>query len=266
MMHFMMTLARFFLLLVTGLMVLGVGNVYSTPSDFAGAGPDRANKILRYIDDLRRGESSSAVITMRVKTAHYTRSMKMDAWSKGKEKSLVRIVSPLKEKGTATLKSDNNIFSYLPRTDRTIRLTSGMMMGSWMGSHFTNDDLVKDSRREDDYISTISFEGIRDGQSIIEFTLIPKPDAAVVWGKVVLVIVDKKYIPLTEVYYDEDMLVARSITFSDVKQLGGQMRPAVMRVVPTDKPDEFTELVYEKLEMNIDISDDFFSIANLRRK
>jgi len=246
-------------------MATAAGNA-SAAADEPGATSERANKILRYIDDLWRGESSSAVFTMRVKTAHYTRSMKMEAWSKGKEKTLVRIVSPLKEKGTATLKSDNNIFSYLPRTDRTVRLTSGMMMGSWMGSHFTNDDLVKDSRREDDFVSTISFEGMRDGQPIIEFTLIPKIDAAVVWGKVVLAVVDKQYIPLTEVYYDEDMRVARTITFSDLKQLGGQLRPAVMRVVPTDKPEEFTELIYERLEMNIGIGDDFFSIANLRRK
>lgn len=260
----MKTFAGLFVLTTAILMVAGIGNAYSATDD-SSANSDRANKILRYIDDLWRGESSSAVISMRVKTAHYTRSMKMDAWSKGKDKSLVRIVSPLKEKGTATLKSANNIFSYLPRTDRTIRLTSGMMMGSWMGSHFTNDDLVKDSRREDDYVSTISFEGKRDGQSIIEFTLIPKPDAAVVWGKVVLVIVDKKYIPLTEVYYDEDMLVTRTITFSDLKQLGGQLRPAIMRVVPADKPEEFTELIYEKLELDINIDDSFFSIANLKR-
>ena len=97
-------------------------------------------------------------------------------------------------------------------------------------------------------------------------TIQQKPDAAVVWGKVVLVIIDKTYIPLTEIYYDEDMLVARTITFSDVKQLAGQLRPAVMRVIPADKPDEFTELVYEKLELNIDIKDDFFSIANLKRR
>jgi hypothetical protein len=267
--------AGLFVLAASVFMVTGVGNAYSVPGESAlgesasgksTADPDRANKILRYVDDLWRGESSNAVITMHVKTAHYTRSMKMDAWSKGKEKSLVRIVSPLKEKGTATLKSSNNIFSYLPRTDRTIRLTSGMMMGSWMGSHFTNDDLVKDSRREDDFVSTISFEGQRNGRSILEFTLIPKPDAAVVWGKVVLEIRAKDYIPLTEIYYDEDMEVTRTITFSDLRQLGGMLRPAIMRVVPADKPDEFTELIYEKLELNIDVKDSFFSISNLKRK
>jgi len=244
------------------------GNINSVDaaqnSDFVAS--DKANEILRYIDDLWRGNSSSATIRMRVKTAHYERNMEMTAWSKGKDKSLVRITAPLKEKGTATLKSSNNIFSYLPHTDRTIRLTSGMMMGSWMGSHFTNDDLVKESRREDDYISTISFKGIRNGQELLEFTLIPKPDAAVVWGKVVLNVTAEDYTPVSEIYYDEDMIIARSIHFSKIKPLGGRKRPSVMRVTPADKPDEYTELIYEKLELNIEIKDSFFSISNLKRR
>jgi len=227
---------------------------------------ERARRILREVDDLWRGSSSHAIVTMRVKTAHYTRTVEMEAWSRGKDNTLVRIVSPLKEKGTATLKSGNNIFTYLPRTDRTIRLTSGMMLGSWMGSHFTNDDLVKESRREDDYDSVISFEGERSGQSILEFTLMPKPDAAVVWGKLTLTVLAQDYIPLTEIYYDEDMAVARTITFTEVKPLAGRLRPAVMKVVPADKPDEFTELVYRSLELNVDVSDALFSLSTLRRR
>jgi hypothetical protein len=226
----------------------------------------RARDILRQVDDMWRGTSSHSILTMKVKTAHYTRNMRMEGWSKGKEMTLVRVLSPLKEKGTATLKSGNNIYTYLPNTDRTIRLTSGMMMGSWMGSHFTNDDLVKESRMDKDYNPTITFEGKRNNQDVIEFTLIPKPDAAVVWGKLVLTVLADGYIPVIEYYYDEDMKIARTMTFSKIKTLAGRRLPSVIRVVPADKPDEYTELVYEKLELNVHLSDDFFSISNLRRK
>ena len=232
----------------------------------ADAASERAKEILRQVDDMWRGTSSHAILTMQVKTAHYTRNMRLEAWSKGKEKTLVRILAPLKERGTASLKSGNNIYSYLPRTDRTIRLTSGMMMGSWMGSHFTNDDLVKESRMEDDYDPTISFEGKRDDQDVIEFTLIPKPDAAVVWGKVVLTVLPDGYLPLIQHYYDEDMNIARTMTFSKIKVLTGRPIPTVMRVVPADKPNEYTELVYEKLELDIKLRDAFFSLARLKRK
>jgi Outer membrane lipoprotein-sorting protein len=229
-------------------------------------GSTRASKILRSVDDLWRGRSSHAITTMRVKTKHYTRTMRMEGWSKGKEKTLFRVLEPKKEKGTITLKSGTHIYTYLPKTDRKIRLTSGMMMGAWMGSHLTNDDLVKEARLEDDYIAQISFEGLREGQHIIEFTLIPKADAAVVWGKLTLVVLSDSYTPLMEVYYDEDMQISRTFTFTDMKLLAGRQRPAVMRVIPADKPDEFTEFVYESLELDIDIKERFFSVSNLKRK
>jgi hypothetical protein len=226
----------------------------------------RSKKILDIVDDLWRGKSSYAKTTMRVKTAHYTRTMQMEGWSKGKEKTLFRILEPLREKGTITLKSGNHIFTYLPKTDRTIRLTSGMMMGSWMGSHITNDDLVKEARYADDYHAKISFEGIREGQQVIEFTLIPKEDAAVVWGKILLTIEADGYNPVIEYYYDEDMQLARTFSFNQKKMLGGRLRPSVMRVVPADQPEEFTEFIYKELQFDIKISDRLFSKSSLKKR
>ncbi|MDH5445551.1 MAG: outer membrane lipoprotein-sorting protein [Gammaproteobacteria bacterium] len=226
---------------------------------------DRAKIILRQIDDLWRGESSYGRFTMRVKTQHYTRTLQMEGWSKGTEKTLMRILKPLKEKGTATLKSNDTIYSYLPKTDRTIRLTSGMMMGSWMGSHFTNDDLVKESRMEEDYVPRISFEGKRDGKQVILFELKPKPDAAVVWGKMELMVTLPDYLPVYEKFYDEDQNLARTIVFEKIKTLSGKLRPSVMRLTPADKPDEYTVFIYEKLQLNIPVKDSLFSLSNLKR-
>ena len=226
---------------------------------------DRVEKLLDEIDDLWRGQSSEAVLGMTVKTAHYTRSMKMRAWSKGKEKTLVRILEPLKEKGTATLKSENHVYTYLPKTDRTIRLTSGMMLGSWMGSHFTNDDLVKESRLREDYEAKISFEGERGGAKLIELTLAPRPDAAVVWGKIVMEIGADDHLPRRAIYYDEDQQVARTMTYSEIAVLGGRKAPSLMRMVPEDKKGEYTELRYDSLQFDREIPDSFFSLGNLRK-
>ena len=226
----------------------------------------RTKQILTEIDDLWRGHSSYAITRMEVKTKHYTRSMRMERWSKGKEKTVFKILEPLREKGSVTLKSGNNIYIYLPKTDRTIKLTSGMMMGSWMGSHLTNDDLVKESRLEEDYDASISFEGDRAGQSIIEFTLIPKEDAAVVWGKLLLTVLAESFIPIKEFYYDEDMQLTRTIVFSEIKNLGGRNRPSVLRVIPADKPNEFTEFIYEKLAFDIEVSDRLFSLSSLKKR
>jgi outer membrane lipoprotein-sorting protein len=229
------------------------------------AAGESATDILNRIDDLWRGESSHAILSMRIQTQHYTRSMRLEGWSKGKEESLVRILEPLKEKGTATLKSGNNVYTYLPKTDRTIRLTSGMMMGSWMGSHFTNDDLVKESRLADDYNASVTFEGERDGLPVVELTLIPRPDSAVVWGKIRIRVRTDDLMPLESEYYDEDQNLVRVMTFSKIRKLGGRMVPTVMRLTPTDKPKEYTELVYDDLSIGVKIDDAFFSLANLRK-
>lgn len=232
----------------------------------AFAGDPRATKILAEIDDLWRGQSSYTLATLHVKTEHYTRSMRMESWSKGKEKSLTRILTPLREKGTITLKSGNHIYTYLPKTDRTIRLSSGMMMGSWMGSHLTNDDLVKESRLEDDFDATISFEGKRNNQNILEFTLIPKADAAIIWGKIIIEVDAKRHLPIREVFYDEDMSISRTFTFSGLKMMAHKIRPSVMRIVPADTPQEFTEFVFEQLTLGIPLDDSFFAKSSLKKR
>lgn len=227
---------------------------------------DRAHALLKRVDDLWRGDASHAVMRMRVKTARYERSMAMEAWSQGTDKTLVRIVAPAREKGTATLKAGEAIYTYLPHTDRTLKLNAGMMGGSWMGSHFTNDDLVRESRLSEDYDAAISFEGLRGGAKVVELSLTPKPDAAVVWGKIVTLIDDASLNPITTTYYDEDLKPARAMSFHDLKALGGRQAPSRMRMVPADKPQEYTEMVYESLELDPPLKAGLFSLQNLRRR
>ena len=227
--------------------------------------PLTPRQILDKVDDLFRSKSSQALATMTVTTAHWKRSLSLEMWSKGKEKSLFRILAPKKEKGTATLRSDNDIWNYLPKVKRVIKLPSSMMAASWMGSHFTNDDLIKESRMADDYTFEITFSGERQGQEIVEVTCYPKPDAAVVWGKVLVKALRKEYLPLSIKYYDEDLLLARTMTFSQVSQLGGRLLPAVVAMVPEDKPEESTVIHYKKIDFDIDLKDDFFSLRTLQK-
>lgn len=224
-----------------------------------------AEAVLDKVDDLYRGDSSRGKVTMRIRTEHWSRELTMNVWSKGENKSLIRILSPRKEKGTATLRDGNEIWNYLPKVNRVIKLPSSMMSDSWMGSHFTNNDLVKESRMADDYDYEITFNGKRGGESVVEVTCEPKPEAAVVWGKLLVTVAAGDFMPRSIEYYDEDMDLARTMTFSDVKELGGRRIPAVMKVTPADKPGEFTEVLYEEMEYNAGIEDEVFSLRNLRK-
>ena len=227
--------------------------------------PLTPKQILDKVDDLFRSQSSHGFATMTVATAHWKRSLTLEMWSKGKDKSLVRILAPKKEKGTTTLRSGNDIWNYLPKVKRVIKLPSSMMAASWMGSHFTNDDLVKESRMADDYTFEITFRGEVAGDDIVEVTCHPKPEAAVVWGKVLVRARLKDYLPLFVKYFDEDLRLARTMTFSQVSGLGGRMLPAVLTMVPEEKPDESTIVRYEKMEFDIGLDDDFFSLRTLQR-
>src|SRR5512143_3400092 len=144
----------------------------------APARAQSAREIVDRVDRMLRGNSSRADIAMEIATEHWTRSLEMRAWSLGTEYALVRVTAPPREAGTATLKVREEVWNYLPRVDRTIKIPPSLMMGSWMGSHFTNDDLVKESRMIDDYDIAIGYEGDREGVPVWEFVLTPKPEAA----------------------------------------------------------------------------------------
>ena len=230
-----------------------------------GAKPPDVREILAKQDDLWRGTSSKGKITMNVKTANWKRSLTMNVYSEGKDYSLVKLLQPLKEQGTATLKIHEEIYNYLPKTDRTIKLTSAMMMGSWMGSHFNNDDLVKESRLSVDYNPNITFEGKRDSQDIIEITLTPKPDAPVVWGKIIITVRASDWQPIKNTYYDEDGKIIRILTCSDYRTISGRLLPTRLTMTPLDKPGEYTEVIYDDLTFDVQYKKGFFSIAELRR-
>jgi hypothetical protein len=224
------------------------------------------NELIQHIDKLWRGNTSHANMTMTVKTRRYQRTMTMEAWSRGSEYSLVVIRKPIKDRGIATLKVVDNIWNYLPKINRVTKVPSSMMSGSWMGSHFTNDDLVKESTFEDDYTSSISFEGVRDGIKIYEITSIPKPDAAVVWGKVVTVMDQKNLSPQHALYFDEEGVLIRTMTFDQPRKIDARTVPMRLILQPEDKPEESTIVIYNDIEFEVPLKERFFSLQNLQRR
>lgn len=221
--------------------------------------------IIDRVDQVLRGASSRGLATMRVVTRHWERSLTMEVWSLGSDYSLVRVLAPAKEAGTSTLKASRDIWNYLPKVDRTIKIPASMMMGSWMGSHFTNDDLVKESRLVEDYEIETTFEGTRENVKVWEFTLTPRPEAAVVWGKIDYRVRQRDFMPLQARYFDEEGELARTLTFSNFRRMGDRLVPARLDMQPHDKPGERTTVSYDELQFDLDIDKSFFSLRTLRR-
>ncbi len=235
----------------------------SSPAVHAADKPT-IDQLLNATDDIQRGESSTGTMTMHIKTNRYERTVKMAMWTQGTEKSLVRILSPAKEAGTCTLMVDDNIWNYLPKVDRTMKLPASMMSGGWMGSHITNDDLVKQNRMAEEFDAELTAEPGVDGADRYTVVLTPKPDAPVVWGRIV-VHVRPDLVPLEITYHDEDLSLVRTMSFHDVAEIDGQKIPMRFRVTPADEPEEYTEIVYEDLKFDVDIPASTFTLQALRK-
>jgi len=234
------------------------------PLPFSGqvALPD-VSKVMDYIDDLYRSQSSHSVMRMTVVSDRGTRTLDIEAWSKGDDEALLVIRAPAREAGTATLRTEEGLWNYAPRADRLIRIPSGLLSESWMGSHFTNDDLMRETSYLDDYDAVLSNE-VRDGVEYLKATLTPKPDAPVVYSQLVFLITPDDWVPTKAEYYDDGEVI-RTMSFEDIQTISGKKIPMTMILQPMDKPQERTVVEYTDLELNVPVDDQLFTRQGLRR-
>ncbi|MHB8876527.1 MAG: outer membrane lipoprotein-sorting protein [Myxococcaceae bacterium] len=232
------------------------------PSD--SDAPDVA-ALMKRTERVLEGGSSIAVMTMSIKTPSYQRAIKMKIWSKGRDFAVVRVLAGgPRETGMMTLKRENQLWNYLPQAGRVMKLPSGMMGDSWMGSDFTNDDLVKGSSIATDFTSVVDKTVLHQGRKAWFVTLTPKASAKVVWGKVEMLLDRATCVPLEQRFFDEDNVLARRMTYSDLKQVGWRTFPMKLSVFPAEKGRE-TSMSYETVELDVDVPDDTFSLRRLQQ-
>lgn len=224
-----------------------------------------AAEIIQKAENKLRGSSSAAEMEMTIVRPKYTRTMTFKSWSKGEEYALMVVESPARDKGTATLKRGREMWTWQPRVQRVIKMPPSMMSQSWMGSDLTNDDLVRQSSLVKDYTQRLLGAQTIDGRACYHIELKPRPDAPVVWGKILLWIDKTAFMQLRTEFYDEDGYLVNTIEGKAVKSLGGQLLPSKMVVTPADEPGHQTILEYRSLRLNVPLADDFFSLQNLKR-
>ncbi|HHK8471385.1 TPA: outer membrane lipoprotein-sorting protein [Vibrio parahaemolyticus] len=225
---------------------------------------ESAFDIVQKSDQAMRGKSSYSEATMEIVRPDWTRSMTMKSWTKGTELSLVLVTAPAKDKGSASLKRHREMWNWVPSIERIIKIAPSMLSQSWMGSDFTNDDLINQSSIVVDYqhalLGNDSFEG--DKVWVIEATA--KPDAPVVWNKVTLWISQSTYLQRKVEFYDEFDERVNVLTTYDVKELGGRKIATRMEMKPVDKPGNKTIFTTHQAQFDFDINDDFFSQQQMK--
>jgi outer membrane lipoprotein-sorting protein len=224
-----------------------------------------AKEIVRKSDELIRSKSSYAEVTMTVIKTDWTRTVEMKNWALEPDYALIYITEPARDKGSVTLKRKKEVWQWIPTAQKVIKIPPSMMLQSWMGSDFTNDDLVKESSVVSDYTHTVIGEEKFNGYDCYKIQSIPKPDAGVVWGKLLIWIAKDAYFQLKVEFYDEDGFIVKTYLGNEIKEMDGRTIPTYWEMIPIDRPGEKTVFVYNKILFNYDVNESFFSERNMKR-
>ncbi len=223
-----------------------------------------AKDIVIESDKSMRGDSSFSELTMRIIRPTWSRTMSMKSWTKGQELSLVLVTAPAKDKGAASLKRQKEMWNWIPSIERVVKIAPSMLGQSWMGSDFTNDDLINQSSIVVDYTHELLGEDMFDGENTWVIDAFAKPDAPVVWSKVKLWISKDNYLQRKVEFYDEFEEKINTMQTFDIKELGGRMVATRMEMIPADKDGHKTEIMTHQAQFNFDIGDDFFSQSQMK--
>ena len=224
---------------------------------------NEAQEIVRAAIDYWRGTSSFGEMTMTIHRPDWERSMSMRAWTRGDDHSLVRVTAPKKDRGNGTLIDDSNMWSYSPKINRVIKVPSSMMGQSWMGSDFSNKDISRVDDIIDQYDHSILGEEEQDGHTVYQIESIPHEDAAVVWGKEILKI-RADNIVLQHHFYDQDGELVKGLETLEIGEMDGRVIATRQRMQKVDEVDEWTEIVIDSMEYDLDLRDSLFTLSNLR--
>jgi len=190
-----------------------------------------AQDIIKKVEDNLNGETAQMHITMTIKTSRSTRAMEMNSYSVGSKKSFIKITYPKKDRGITFLKVNNGMWQYVPRIEKIIKIPSSMMLQSWMGSDFTNDDLVRESSISEDYSASL----LSEEQDNIKLLLTPREDAPVVWGKIIMDVSQTFFLPVKVLYYDEDDILVRELVYENIKKFNDNYYPTHWQMTPKTK-------------------------------
>ncbi|MDP4276783.1 MAG: outer membrane lipoprotein-sorting protein [Bacteroidota bacterium] len=225
-----------------------------------------AKEIVRKADTKYNGEKSSySEMSMTIVRPTYKRTVEFKGWAISNGKSLTLVTAPAKEKGQTFLKSGNNLWSWNPTIQRLIKLPPSMMSQGWMGSDFTNDDILKESSLVKDYTHKLLGKEAIEGLSCYKLVLVPLEKAGVVWGKIVLWVSTEDYFELKCEFYDEDGYLVKTHQASTVRTFDDRKLPSVIQIIPADEPGNKTIVTIKAMKFNLPFEAGFFTQQNMKR-
>jgi len=224
-----------------------------------------ATEIIKRADEKIKGKTNTSILDMEIIRPTWKRKIGIKSWGKGRDYTLTYITSPAQDKGQVFLKLKSNMWNYIPAIGRMIKIPASMMSQGWMGSDYTNDDILKESSIVVDYNHKLIDEEKINGYDTYKIEMTPKENAAVVWGKVIMWIIKDNFIEIKSEFYDEDNNLVKSENAYDFKKMGGRLIPSRIEIIPADKTGKKTILYIKEMKFNINLPTTFFSQQNMKR-
>ena len=249
----------------TGKSILTIGILLGTA--LLTYGQDLSPKeIIRKADEKFNGElTSTSIMAMTIVRPTWERTIEFKNWTSGREYALTLITSPAKDKGQSFLKRQQEMWNWNPTISRLIKLPPSMMSQGWMGSDYTNDDILKESSVVNDYDHEIVGEEEYDGRICYKINMVAKEDAAVIWGHQLRWIDKKDFLFLKSELYDEDGYLVRTELGSEIKTMDGRLIPTRIELIPAEEEGQMTIIEMKEMKFNEPIEESFFSQQNMKR-
>jgi outer membrane lipoprotein-sorting protein len=226
-------------------------------------GDPTAEQILKKAEQKLTASTIEADLDITIKRPKWTKTMGLKTWGKGSDYAMAYVKSPAKDAGTVYLKAGNDVYNYLPKIKKTVKLPANLLSQNWMGTDMSTDDIVKLTKLTTDYKATLAGSVTLSDRDCYVLLLLPKPDASVLWGKMVLAIDKQDYIQMKTLFYDEDMELVNTVIASQVKNMGGKMLASKMVMIPAGKKGQTTTVIYSSMKFDSPISASFFTKSNM---
>jgi outer membrane lipoprotein-sorting protein len=224
-----------------------------------------ATEIITKADEKVRGKTNHTVIDMEIIRPTWKRSISMKAWGRGLDYSMTYITAPAKEKGQVFMKRKTEMWNWMPTIGRMIKIPASMMSQGWMGSDYTNDDILKESSMIVDYEHKLDKEETIEGFDCYKIQMSPNAEAAVIWSKVYKWVTKDEFIQIKSEYYDEDDDLVKSDFAYEFKKMDGRLIPTRIEIVPADDSGKKTVLYIKEIQFDIDLPESYFSQQNMKR-
>ncbi len=233
-------------------------------SSVAFAADPTAEELMAALDANLQAETQKTTATMVVDDGRRTREFKMTSVSRGRHDTAMEYLEPAREKGTRMLKTEEQMWLYLPRAERVQKISGHMMRQGMMGSDVSYEDMMSDADFDEMYDAKVLGSEQLDGRKAWKLEAIAK-DSTITYPKRIIWVDDEWRIPTKQELYALSGMLLKTWTMSDVQVIDGKNVPMKMVLQDALKAGSSTTIITNELTFDVPLEDEVFSRRWLER-